>query len=506
MRNAAERLSILGVIFSLLATGFPVWAGLDNLIHPQDFRAQRSSSAAEDLGSNGDSREIPLGGTITIADLEGPGIINHIWTTVASYDPFYSRSMILRIYWDGADEPSVEVPIGDFFGVGHGAQANYSSLPTAVSSFGRARSCFWKMPFQKHAKVTVSSDGTDYGPAEIYYYVDWEKHDSLPENTPYFHARYRQEFPAVPGDYVILDTTGTGHYVGTVYSVHQVETGWFGEGDDRFYVDGEEYPSLSGTGTEDYFGDAWGFRQFATPYFGVSLWEGYQVGDRNTAYRWHIEDPVPFKKALKVSIEHRGSVFDEEGENLGQSGQRPDWVSSAALWYQNPPLPAHSTLPPPKERVAPYQVLFASQLGISATPEEAVKRDDPTPTIVFGPGPQGGSIDFSFEVEQAGSYQINAFLWYSISGGVYEAFLDGESLGEPMDFSASGYDPSWTCFDLHDLEPGTHILRFESRGTSHKKRDFAQPLDAMGMTYLILLRLEDMEGYHQVMEEKLKGK
>jgi hypothetical protein len=194
------------------------------------------------------------------------------------------------------------------------------------------------MPFRKSAKVTLTNEATDYGKVSFYYYLDWEKLPELPPEVLYFHARYRQAMPAQPGDYTILETHGTGHYVGTVYSAQQVKTGWFGEGDDRFYIDGEQVPSLRGTGTEDYFNDAWGFRQFATPFYGVSLWEGVFPGDRVTAYRWHVTDPVRFRKSLKVAIEHKGSIFTDAGVQVASSDERPDWLSSVALWYQTPAL------------------------------------------------------------------------------------------------------------------------------------------------------------------------
>ena len=142
------------------------------------------------------------------------------------------------------------------------------------------------MPFKKHAKITLTNEQTEFGPVDFYYYVDWEKVDYLPEDVLYFHARYHQQNPAKPGDHVILNTTGRGNYVGTIYSVLQVVNGWFGEGDDRFYIDGEKIPSIQGTGTEDYFGDAWGFREFAGPFQGVSLYEGHWR--EIVTYRWHI--------------------------------------------------------------------------------------------------------------------------------------------------------------------------------------------------------------------------
>ncbi|MCI0493311.1 MAG: DUF2961 domain-containing protein, partial [Planctomycetes bacterium] len=284
---------------------------MDTLALRQPYEARRESSSNADLAKNGDSVPILPGGTLTLLDADGPGVITHFWNTIAAFDPFAGRSVVLRIYYDGQEKPSVQVPLGDFFGVGHGAHKSFTSAPVSVSAGGLARNCYWHMPFRKHIKVTVTNESLVYPVGSFYYYLDWQKRDSLPEDAMYFHAQYRQSMPAAPGHYKILETSGQGHYVGTVYSVQQVELGWFGEGDDFFYIDGAQTPQLRGTGTEDYFNDAWGFREFATPYHGVTLYEGVFPGDRVTAYRWHIADPIPFRKSLRVMIEHRGSVFDE---------------------------------------------------------------------------------------------------------------------------------------------------------------------------------------------------
>ncbi len=481
-----------------------VWgqSGLDGLVQKQEYEARRSSSAHEDLHRNGDGRAIAAGETLILAEMEGPGVINHIWTTVGSPDPFASRSLVLRMYWDGAEHPSVQTPLGDFFGVGHGAAENFVSQPVAVSAEGRARSCYWRMPFRKSARVTVTNESSEYRCDSFYYYVDWQKHETLPEDMPYFHAQYRQDMPAKPGDYTILETEGQGHYVGTVYSVQQVELGWFGEGDDRFYIDGESEPSLRGTGTEDYFGDAWGFRKFATPYYGVSLWEGYFPGDRGTAYRWHIEDPVPFKKSLKVSIEHRGSIFTDEAQHLGQFNERPDWLSSVAFWYQHPATQFTDPFPTVSERIAPYRVLKASDLKVQATPESAVQKDGPTVNLM--PNAPDGEIAFDFDVDDPGRYQINAMIYHSMFAGVYQPFLDDKKLNRELDLCRAGHDPLWVSLDLHDLQPGTHTLRFKGTGTSPQMRSKIPPLHSFGVTYLILLRLEDMEGYREAMKERLE--
>ena len=334
--------------------------------------------------------------------------------------------------------------------------------------------------------------------------MDWEKHDNLPENIFYFHANYRQQFPAKPGDHTILETEGDGHYVGTVYSVQNMELGWFGEGDDRFYIDGEEYPSLSGTGTEDYFGDAWGFRQFDRSYYGVSLWEGYFPGDRVTAYRWHIQDPVPFKKSIKVAMEHHGSIFNDLGMQFGSFVERPDWISSVAIWYQSKPVELKESIPPAEKRIAPYQVIAPKDLSIRATPEKGLKKSNDGFTFI--PMTPDASIEFDFTVEKSGRYQLSAVITYTLFSSLYQAYLDGEPIGKEMDLYISGNDALWKSFDLHDLSAGTHTLRFEGKGASPNMRSMAPPAYYFGMDYLILLRMEDMEGYHETLERLTKEK
>jgi len=408
------------------------------------------------------------------------------------------------MYWDDSDNPSVEVPLGDFFGIGHGAMVSFESNPVSTSSYGRARNCYWKMPFQKNARITVTNESDEYKTRSLYYYLDWGKHDSLPENIFYFHARYRQQFPAKPGDYTILETEGDGHYVGTVYSVQNTELGWFGEGDDRFYIDGEKHPSLRGTGTEDYFGDAWGFRQFNRPYYGVSLWEGYCPGDRVTAYRWHILDPIPFRKSIKVTMEHHGSVFSDKGIQLGSFTERADWISSVSFWYQSTPSQTEGSIPPVDKRIAPYRIISVKNMKIRANPRLDLRKSDNS--VDFIPRKPDANIEFDFHINEPGRYQINAVLTHSIFGGTYQPFLDGKPLGSELDLFVSGNDPIWKSFDLHDLSEGTHTLRFEGKGASPDKRTMLPTVYHLGLSYLILLRLEDMDGYHEALKNLKKQK
>ncbi|MBX7257926.1 MAG: DUF2961 domain-containing protein [Candidatus Hydrogenedentes bacterium] len=506
----SSRLSFRTVTLSSLAALLTCFAfaqtnqgTFENLTQLQDAQSRRESSAKKDLSKNMDNFPIEAGATLVLGDLEGPGVITHIWTTINAKDPFYERSLVLRVYYDGAEKPSVEAPLGDFFGVGNGIAADFASTPVANSAFGRARSCFWHMPFRQRAKVTLTNESPTYRVDSFYYNLDWQKRPSLPESTAYFHAHYRQEHPAKPGDYIVLDAKGRGHYVGTVYSVLQTQIGWFGEGDDRFYIDGEEYPSLSGTGTEDYFGDAWGFREFAYPNSGVPVFEGYMPGDRVTAYRWHLSDPIYFSKSLRFTMEHYGSLFSNDLKYLGQFYERPDWVSSVAFWYQWPAATFDEPIAPVAERIAPYRVLQPKDLTAKAsTPFGLQKSEDAVGLMPLVPD---AWLEVTFNIEQAGRYQIDAILMHSFVGGIYQVSLDGKPVGAPIDFFFDGEDSLRHRLDLHDLQPGDHVLKFEGKGSSPSIRTLAPRLCAMGLERLILLRLEDVAGYMEATTKAIEA-
>lgn len=461
----------------------------DQLTFWSNRRTQRASSTDSNMSGNGDSKEIQPGETLVLADLEGPGIINHIWNTSASLNPFSARALVLRIYWDNNEKPSVEVPLGDFFGVGLGAKKDFQSLPVSVSSYGRSGSCFWKMPFKKHAKITLSNDLPGYGQAYFYYNLDWEKVDALPKDVLYFHARYNQQSPAKPGDHEILNTTGKGNFIGTVYSVLQTKNGWFGEGDDRFYIDGEKIPSIQGTGTEDYFGDAWGFREFSGSYHGVTLYEGPLAGDRVSAYRWHIQDPIRFSKSLKFSIEHRGSVIDNNGNKLSGSDERADWVSSVAFWYQTPIVFSDHIMPPAKERIPPYQIKLATNLKMKATPDKTTKEKA---GIHFAPGTPDGKIELEFDLKESGRYKISAILVDDLFGSLYQPFIDNQKAGPALDMSSKGEDWREYDFGYFELNQGKHTFLLEGKGASESRHLALPEKYAVGISSLILLRLEDL--------------
>ncbi len=334
---------------------------LRGLANARSSRRKRISSYDVN-GGNADAKPIPAGETLTLAEIEGAGCIDHIWFTINHDDMFYARKMILRMYWDGEETPSVECPVGDFFGVGHGRTKHYIAMALNMVSAPRiqpfaAMNCFFPMPFSNGAKITMTNE-SDFDTLSMYYYIDYEEVDELGDDVLRFHAwwnRERNTNGPGPGEegklinldgkdnYVIMEAEGRGHYVGCNVSIDNTDGGWPGEGDDMIFIDGEEWPpSLHGTGTEDYFCAAWGFPsgEYAGPYHGVSYMEDPEgATGKTTVYRHHIEDPVTFEKSIRVTIEHRHG-------NAGQD----DW-SSVGYWYQTEPHKPFKPILPVDERL-----------------------------------------------------------------------------------------------------------------------------------------------------------
>ena len=334
---------------------------LASLPQAKDYVQQRSSSY-DRSGGNADARPIPAGETLTLLDESGPALITHFWATIASNDRNHLKALVLRIYWDGESSPSVESPIGDFFGLGLGNYFLYQSAPLAVGS-DKALNCFFPMPFQKHARITVTNEGAQRV-GSFYFNIDYRAYKKpLPADSLYFHAQYRQAAPAHgwtnqwksngdaivndkknlngEGNYMWLEAVGRGHFAGVTMSVLQNQDGWWGEGDDMFFVDGEALPSINGTGSEDYFLGAWDFggHAFSYPLFGAPVVGEEKVGGRWSLYRFHLDSPIPFTKSLRATIEH------------GHANHRSDNFFSVAYWYQTEPHAQFPTLPPLEERI-----------------------------------------------------------------------------------------------------------------------------------------------------------
>ncbi len=289
--------------------------------------------------------KIPVGTTFSVADIEGPGAIQQIWMTI---HPSQWRSMILRMYWDDSENPSVETPLGDFFCSGWCQRSQVSSLPVAVNPAG-GFNCYWEMPFRKRARITVENTGHEDG--RLFFQVNYSLTE-VPEDAAYFHAQWRRSNPLeYAKDHVILDgVKGKGHYVGTYLAWGVNNNGWWGEGEIKFFMDGDEWPTIVGTGTEDYFGGAWNFEhpqgeygQFTNLYTGMSQVikpDGlYKSQQRFSLYRWHITDPIRFEKDLRVTIQALGWRSQHRYLPL------QDDISSTAFWYQTIPHAAFPKMP-----------------------------------------------------------------------------------------------------------------------------------------------------------------
>jgi hypothetical protein len=328
-------------------------------ISPENFTGEKgkggmstdgpSAKSARDLGQGWKISplvHIEPGQTFTLGEIQGPGAIQHIWMTPTGN----FRFSIFRVYWDGENEPSVEVPVGDFFACGWGKYAQVSSLAVCVNP-GSAFNSYWEMPFRKSCKITM--ENLDDQRMTLYYQIDHTLTD-VPDDAAYFHAQFRRSNPLpYKTDHILLDgVRGWGHYVGTYLAWGSRNTGWWGEGEIKFFLDGDgKFPTICGTGTEDYFCGSYDFenpethryQEFSTPYSGLAqvirpdgLYESQQ---RFGLYRWHIMDPIRFDKDLKVTIQALG------WRSGGRYLPLQDDISSVAFWYQTEPHASFPKLP-----------------------------------------------------------------------------------------------------------------------------------------------------------------
>jgi hypothetical protein len=323
----------------------------------QDYRSLKQSSY-DRTGGNSDAWPIVPGATKEVFSSDGPGVITHIWFTIAARSRFHLKEIVLRMYWDGASKPSVEVPVGDFFGLNLGEYNLYQSAFLNCSSV-QALNCYLAMPFRKSARVTVTNEGTE-AVDSFYSNIDYQLVPSLPERSLYFHAQYRQATPNTAEqyasgqkelnsdgkkNYVFAETRGRGQLMGVTLGVLQNKDRWMGEGDEMIFIDDDKEASINGTGSEDYFCGAWDFggRGGAIPF--ANLYNGaHQIsaaelaGGRYCLYRWHADNPVTFRKYLKYTIEH------------GHANDRADCFYSVAYWYQTEPFTDFPPLAPVADR------------------------------------------------------------------------------------------------------------------------------------------------------------
>ena len=504
-------------------SGFPLMSGpMGSLATPQNGRSMRATSTfregpdgnydptappKSDLEekSNRDNFRIPAGQTHVLMDVEGPGLITHMWLTFLGPEPHpwakdgsaNHQELLLQIFYDGNERPGVEAPVGDFFAGCFGKRAEVVSIPVVVEG-GDAYNCFWHMPFHKSCRVQIVNQ-SEKPLSLLYYNIDWIKKDSLPAETPYFYAQYNQSYPLETGKpYTLLETKGKGHYVGTVFSVRTRSPYWFGEGDEMISIDGDEIPSVWGTGTEDYFLSAWGMEKSLTPFFGVPYFDQFGiVGGHTSAYRWHINDPFVFNESFKFEFETFGWMSpDENDANRPHSwNPREDDYASVAFWYQTGTPTFAARAPHAKERTLPniersVVKVYELPLGQKNTldQEELPRleydgRKGSSPTemevqrypelfdnyLLYVPAGEDGrnSLEIPFEVSEKEPLRLLINVALGPDLGIYRVSLDNIDLGEPMDF----YSPKIENREFHFLdfwpEPGTYKLKLTCVGKNN---------------------------------------
>lgn len=451
----------------------------------------------DSVKSNWDNFNVPPGATHILLDTKGPGVITHIWITFLGPEPqdwaaqgsANHQELMLRMFWDGNPRPAVESPVGDFFANCFGERREVISLPVIVEE-GDSYNCFWRMPFLESARIEIENQSSK--PLSLLYYnIDWILLESLPKNTPYFYAQYRQEYPARSGqDYVLLETTGKGHYVGTVLGVRMRSPAWFGEGDEKIYIDGETTPSIWGTGTEDYFLSAWGLQTASTPYFGVPFFDSRTIGGHVSSYRWHLNDPIVFNSGIKVTLEHMGWMSEDENPEYQATSwnEREDDYASVAFWYQTGHPTFGERAPGADERRLPSLARVIVQakdlMGAGRYGEgkilEAAGRLYGEYVLVYHPTRQEDAwLEFPIEVQEIEPLRLEVCAFRSPDGGRFQAFLDGVKIGRPLDFYADTTE-SWE-FPLLDFWPetGTHILRLECIGKRTQSSGYICRLDSV---------------------------
>ena len=368
-RGFLRRLLGLGGVSAAAASAQPQqrrdgeYRFLPRYARSQNYKSLKQSSY-DQTGGNSDRWPIPPGGTKEVFNSQGPGAISHIWFTIAAPGVNHLKEIVIRMYWDGNSKPSVEVPVGDFFGLNLGQYFVYQSEFLNCSSV-KALNCYFAMPFRKSARITATNEGQQEV-SSFYSNIDYQVAPSLPDDVLYFHAQYRQAAPntATTNDwktnrdanrllntdgklnYVYAETRGRGHLMGVTLGVLQNQEFWMGEGDDMIFIDDESKPTIIGTGSEDYFCGAWDFggRDGAIPF--AHLYNGAQfiqsaerTGGRYCLYRWHADNPVTFTRYMKHTMEH------------GHANHRADNFNSVCYWYQTEPYTNFPTMPPVADRI-----------------------------------------------------------------------------------------------------------------------------------------------------------
>ena len=439
-------------------------------------------SSNDTTGGNADFIPIKKDQTAVLADIRGAGVISRIWVTISSPDKYFLRRILLRMYWDGEKTPSVEVPVGDFFGTGF-EYTHYLSALVGMSSGGYYS--YFPMPFSDGARIEAVNE-TGQGVGAFYYHIDYQQLQSLESNLGRFHAQWRREPRTERGKpYTILEAEGRGQFVGLNLNMqgYREKQLWFLEGDEFIYVDGEKVPSIRGTGTEDYFTSGWYFNKgtYAGPYHGLIIKDD-TLNSRIAAYRFHIGDQIPFQKSIKVTIEH-GHANEELGD-----------YSSVAYWYQTEPhksftgiLPSHQRIP--LRVVVPENVLEAEDLlGSSSTSGGKLTGEDMRTYGVdwghdrqlnFKTSSPGGGFTISIPIKYSDKYIVYAYVSRGPSNGRFEVIADGNRLSE-FDGFGKEVEPAGKIMlgKVTAADPMKRIM-FKVTGKSESSTGYNVGLDAI---------------------------
>jgi hypothetical protein len=387
------------------------------------------------------------------------------------------------MYWDDDQYPSVESPVGAFFGVGFGEQKDYISLPLNETSGGY--NCYWPMPFHKSARWTLTNgSGKELG--AFYYNIDYTAVKSLPNDVRHFHAQFRRENPTIPGkNYTILETTGAGHYVGTALFMAGRSLGFL-EGNEMVYVDRSARPTIEGTGTEDYFSSGWYFDRgpYSAPYHGVVIKEERPA--RISAYRWNVEDPIPFTRSIRFTIEHGA-----------ENSQTADY-SSVAYYYLAGSSPKPFPLP---SDLLPSRVVLPTPMAIAGAVEAENLKDSATATsgeisteymdemddrnvwsngqaLFWDPDEQETELTLHLPSTTTGQFEVIARLVSGPDLGIIQFVRDGKGVGEPIDLSAPAWEPKDVSIGTIALKAGDNPLAVRAVGKNPRSKKFSVGFDA----------------------------
>ncbi|MBU0755390.1 MAG: DUF2961 domain-containing protein [Planctomycetes bacterium] len=449
----------------------------------------RRLSSFDSTDGNNDFFEVHPGQSLVLADIKGSGTIKRIYIKVDSNDPAHLRNMVLRFFWEDNKAPGVDCPLGDFFAQGHAKYAPVDSAPL-VTGNRRGLTCYFPMPFRKHALLLLQNEGRG-SRNRVTYQIDYEPGEPK-EGAGLFHAAYNQGVENVgDNNYLVLHAEGRGKYVGLVVSMVLGEDGWFGEGDERIYVDDEKTPAVQGTGLDDLFGCAWGFQKgFSSRYSGTPVAGDLTAGSEFVGYRFLFRDPVTFQKSIDVYLEHVGDRF-LESSFMGDGMSRHDEFYTVAYWYQDKPSEKFVRMPTADLRISGDRRFTAEgellPLASDSYQQVAPRRVDGVKVTRFTPKGVGDEVVFTIHCSATGWYDLSGFFTRSALHGIYRVRLAGEILGLPLDFY-TGEGGQGRYFTRRSdemflgsvyLPAGSHSLGFEAMEPNPNAAGMLLDIDAL---------------------------